>query len=281
MTRHAAGSWSFGKAVKSVLCTLFVLTLCSFSAVHVAAAENAKTIVVLVDLSDSTEAARQTYLEDFRRILDTMSGSDVLLVSRITKSASAVDSLPIQVALKEAGIGDNPRKAQHDNWIAQTRALVKFEELIKPTENATPIADVLEKLPRWFANFPNPRKVVVLFSDMRESSPSTANFESKTGWAPAAMDAFLARLKKDRLIPDLTGVRIYVAGALDKDDKRLRAVRAFWQRYFEVAKADFAIHRYDTKLVKFDECQGRDGCPGKFFTDHREGEVRKALEQRK
>ena len=76
-------------------------------------------------------------------------------------------------------------------------------------------------------------------------------------------------------------IRIYVAGALDADDRRLRAVKGFWQRYFEAANAEFAPHRYDTKLVTFDECNERDGCQGKFFRDHREGEVRKYLEQQK
>ena len=240
-----------------------------------------KTVVVLVDLSDSTKEWRQEFLSDFRLLLDHMNGGDKLLVSRIIRNPSAADTLPIHVTLPAESFGANPRKALQERLVHLTGALMDFEKVLQTVESATPIVEVLEKVPRWFQSFPNDRKIVVLMSDMREYSPSTANFESSNGWKPASLDAFLVQLGKKQLIADLTGVRIYVAGARDKDENRLRAVRGFWQRYFTEAKAEFAANRYESRLVQFDECNSADACKSTVFREKREGEIRKFVELRR
>ena len=256
------------------------LVLCAGMALPLAAAPQPKTLVVLVDLSDSAEGFKREYIEDFRIILDHVNAGDVLLVTRIVKHPSAADALPIRVSIDAGSWIDNPKQGQQQRLLKLTKALMDFEALLRETEDATPIVAVMEKVPRWLQSFPNPRKLVVVMSDMREYSPATANFESRSGWTPAALDAFLARLRKDALLPDLSGVRIYVSGARDKDEARLRAVRGFWQRYFETTKADFAANRYDTRLVRFDECNDASMCQSRFFRDRREEPVRKFLEQK-
>ncbi len=58
--------------------------------------------------------------------------------------------------------------------------------------------------------------------------------------------------QKQDLIPDLSDVKIYVAGASASDSKKFRSIEKFWSRYFAATGADFSTHRYGHSLIEFE-----------------------------
>jgi hypothetical protein len=54
------------------------------------------------------------------------------------------------------------------------------------------------------------------------------------------------------LIPNLTDVKVYIAGASGSDSKKFRSVERFWARYFGKTGADFSPHRYGHSLIRFE-----------------------------
>jgi len=59
-----------------------------------------------------------------------------------------------------------------------------------------------------FKQTPQARKVLVIFSDMRHET-AAINLESPTA---IAVDRFLAKADKNRLLADLSGVEVYILG---------------------------------------------------------------------
>lgn len=244
-----------------------------------------KTVVVLVDLSDSTQEHRPQYVKDFRRILDSLEDGDRLLVSRIIKHASDRDPLPIELTIDKAGWDTNSKVHARKNAARKALALFDFERIVAQTDTETPILEVMAKVPRWFSNHRSTRRVVVVMSDMRQHSSGQASLERKGSTAPQAMSATLERLTRQGAIPELSGVRVYVAGARDKDAARLASVRQFWSGYFEKSRADFNVNRYAERLEVFPECSDPQGeCSGRYFQEGKESglrakesELRKAL----
>lgn len=83
--------------IKMVLCPLLVaLTLFMASCTHVDASAS-KTVVVLLDVSGSTqtEAIRSLYMRDFRKILQSIEPGDAIAADRIAENSSASSSLPV------------------------------------------------------------------------------------------------------------------------------------------------------------------------------------------
>jgi hypothetical protein len=53
-------------------------------------------------------------------------------------------------------------------------------------------------------------------------------------------------------MPNLTGVKVYVAGASAADSDKFREVQTFWARYFTESGADFSAYRYGHSLINFE-----------------------------
>jgi hypothetical protein len=90
-------------------------------------------------------------------------------------------------------------------------------------------------------------KVLVLMSDMIEDNPPY-KFDTMR-WRPGESDKLLAELGVKRLIPDLSGVCVYVSGASAASAPLAAHIGRFWEGYFRLAKADFAPSRYSHVLL--------------------------------
>jgi hypothetical protein len=91
------------------------------------------------------------------------------------------------------------------------------------------------------------RKVVVLMSDMIEDNPPY-KFDAMR-WRPGDTGKLVNELAAKRLIPDLTGVCVYVSGASAADAALAGHISGFWQAYFTRAGADFDPARYAHVLL--------------------------------
>jgi hypothetical protein len=91
------------------------------------------------------------------------------------------------------------------------------------------------------------RKVLILMSDMIEDYPPYA-FDRMT-WTPATAQKLLAELESKRMIPDLSGVCVYVSGVSAPSAELARHIGSFWDAYFRKAKADLNPSRYAHVLL--------------------------------
>jgi len=253
-----------------------------------AADRPAKTVIVAVDLSQSTIGYRGDYLQYFRVILDTMGEGDQLLVVRIGERPSASSSTAMDAVIyNTSSITDNPKKIAAKNLNASLLAIRNFEAMLTSEIQETPILDTVAGSPRLFNLHKSPRQIIVLMSDMMESTKTTANFESKTPpFGQKQAEDFLRRLKKDGRITDLRGISVYVAGARElKEDKnsaiavaRRNAVKWFWTGYFSEAGASLAPEAYATDFLGFDslECnKGPTQCKEGIFVRQRDKLLKK------
>lgn len=249
---------------------VFVMALLLAVSVAVAALPalgQTKTVVVLADLSDSTHKHRDDYVKYFKVILDHLHPGDTLLVSKIIKHPTASPEVAIgPLQLPAVSVLDNERIMRVRARRAATQALDAFAELVRQMDNETPILDVVAATPRLFAKFPAERKILVILSDMMEHTRAGPSFESRSEpFNQARADALFERLRAQRRIPLLEGVRVYVAGARDADARRWAAVRSFWLRYWQTARAE--LIDYGQALLKFDECPMDRQCKPYFQKD--------------
>ena len=220
------------------------------------AAEDPKIILVFVDLSDSTTGDRSDYQKYFNVILDSMRGGDRLIIGSIEKSPKGKslvrfnEELPVRNALFDNALKFNARTRK-----TLDAANASFASLIAETSTETPIIDTLDEVNRLATNFSKPRKVLVLFSDMKEYSKGGMNFEAKNfNLTEKKSGILMNELKLKKRIADLTGVKVYVAGARDKNAKLQGQIGDFWATYFKETGADFSMERYGTDLGRFAEC---------------------------
>jgi hypothetical protein len=91
------------------------------------------------------------------------------------------------------------------------------------------------------------RKVLVLMSDMIEDY-NPYRFEKVT-WTSDTTGTMMDGLQKDGMIPHLSGVCMYVAGASADSPSRAEQIAGFWQAYFKRARADMDMSRYAHVLL--------------------------------
>lgn len=273
IVRHANRHAFSSSCLKALL---LAAVLFGSSGPGAAYADSPKTVLVLVDLSSSTRPYRADYVKYFRIVLDSLGSGDTLLVGKIIKHPSAAESLAMPAIRYEAeSFLKNRRRVQEMNIKRSLNALSAFQDMILINEDETPILEVLSSAPTLLANFPADRKIVVLLSDMMESSKATIDFDSERMPLTAKKaESTLKKLAAENSISNLKGVKIYIAGARDKDPKRFGIVKKFWGGYFSLSKASFDYDRYAQELLSFDECNQSHECLS-FFRDGRDARIKK------
>lgn len=209
-----------------------------------------KTVIALVDLSQSTMAYRASFEQYFKMILDGMEGGDVLLVARIAKPPAAGSILESRHEFPGMSLMESPGKIRKKIDHERDEALGRVKQMLKTNSNETPILDSLREAERFFTSYPRERKVLVIMSDMLESS---REYDFERGqFRKERADRILDELKTRNKIAKLSNVTIYVAGARAVNMDQLEQVKTFWARYFEEAGARLTGDKYGPELLKFE-----------------------------
>jgi hypothetical protein len=215
--------------------------------------ESSRVVVVFVDMSGSTNSARRTvYREAFAKIYQNVRQGDRIIVGTIT-SHSYVDFKPVvDLEIPKKSIWVN-RLAFEQSLAKSKSDLQKAVEGLLSRKEGTPRTEILNSLNIADTIFHEEKrnKVLVILSDMVQDSKEY-NFDRVE-----LTDAYIAEVVRQRkeksLIPDLTGVKVYVAGASADEAQKFRSIEKFWDRYFEAAGADFSPHRYGHSLLDFEK----------------------------
>ena len=210
-------------------------------------------IIILVDMSGSADQARRTVCKEaFEKIYKNLRHGDRVVVGTIT-SHSYIDFKP---AVDE----EIPKKTVWDNRLQFERNLTKTKENIRREVNkllssrgGSPLTEILDSLniaDTIFHDEKERQKILVILSDMIEDSKEY-KFDKDKITEEYINRVIRYRREKD-LMPSLSGVKVYVAGASAADSNTFRAVQTFWARYFAESKADFSPHRYGHSLINFE-----------------------------
>ena len=218
--------------------------------------ENAKAprmIVVMVDMSGSTNAARRTvYRNAFDKIYQSFREGDRIVVGTIT-GTSFIDFKPVVDA-------EIPKKSVWVNRISFEQNTTKTKNTIKEKvegllsrKKGTPRTEILNSLNIADTLFHNEKrnKILVILSDMVQDSKEY-NF-ARVQVTDTYIENIIKYRKRNKLVPNLKGVKVYVAGASAEEARKFRSIEKFWNRYFKVTGADFSTHRYGHSLLEFEK----------------------------
>jgi hypothetical protein len=212
-----------------------------------------RAIIVLVDMSGSTNRARRTvYNEAFEKIFDSLGQGDRIVVGTIT-SRSYIDFKPVvDEDIPKESIWVN--RIQYEQNVAKTQKNIRKEvNRLLSRKRGTPYTEILNSLniaDTIFHNEKKRQKILVILSDMVQDSKEYKFDRVKV--SNKYINNVIRQRKKQDLIPDLSDVKIYVAGASASDSKKFRSIEKFWSRYFAATGADFSTHRYGHSLIEFE-----------------------------
>ena len=215
--------------------------------------QNPRVIIVLVDMSDSTNEARRTvYKEAFGKIYQNLRQGDRIVVGTIT-SRSYIDFKPtVNEEIPKKTIWDNRLQFERNLTNAKQKIRREVNKLLSRQRGSalTEILDSLNIADTIFHDEKERQKILVILSDMLQDSKEYKFNKDKI--TDEYINNVITYRQKNNLMPNLTGVKVYVAGASAADSNRFRAVQSFWDRYFTKSGADFSLHRYGHSLINFE-----------------------------
>ncbi len=226
-----------------------------------AIAPGGSEIVVFVDFSQSIRTKDKGLFEQelATQILPSLAPGDRILIAPITDRTLtefrplAEADLPSQP--KFNGWLDNllkykTQEKEVDRQVAKSKERLQAEvKELFANHSGSPYTDIFSSLllTQKLFHKAHRRKVLVLMSDMIEDYPPY-RFD-RLAWNSDTSQRLLTELDGKGLVPDLSGVCVYVAGASAKSPELEESIGSFWQAFFERAKADMHSSRYAHVLL--------------------------------
>ncbi len=221
-----------------------------------------RLILILVDMSASADQARRTVCKEaFEKVYRNLRHGDRLVVGTITSQS--------YVEFKPAVDEEIPKKTVWDNRLQYEKKLTDTKEKIRREVNkllsqkqGTPLTEILDSLniaDTIFHDEKERQKILVILSDMIQDSKEY-KFDKDKMTDEYINDVIRSR-QKNRLVPNLANVKVYVAGASAADSDKFRAIQTFWSRYFAESGSDFSPHRYGHSLINFENGSSMSQAP--------------------
>jgi hypothetical protein len=242
-----------------LLQTFVLLTGCTRSTE--AQSSQGTDIIIFVDFSQSVQGnAMKLFEQDVvNQIVPTLSAGDQILIAPISDKTLTDFHPLVEVTF--------PPKPAFNGWMDN---VLKHNRLVKSTDTevgklreqarkqiaelfakrySSPETDIFSSLIIAKKLFHNDRrqKVLVLMSDMIEDYPPY-RFDRMT-WTAETSTGLLSELDARGLIPDLSGVCIYVTGASARSAEMAQNIAGFWNQYFKRSRADMDPSRYAHVLL--------------------------------
>jgi len=218
-------------------------------------------IVVFVDFSASTtKEDRKLYEQAVTdQILLSLSAGDRLLIAPINdKTLTAFHPLveatfppkPEFNGWMDNVLKYNKQAKEVDDQVAHLKTTVRMQvDALFAKRYTSQYTDVFSSLLIAKQLFHNEQrnKVLILLSDMIEDYPPY-HFD-RIAWSPDTNQKLLSELEKKGMIPNLSGVCIYVSGIAGESADLAQNIGSFWQAYFQRTKADMDPSRYAHVLL--------------------------------
>jgi hypothetical protein len=218
-------------------------------------------VVIFVDFSDSIGGADRSGFkrEIDKQILPWLQPGDSIMIAPITDKTLTefrplVEAeLPVRPHFN--GWVNNVMKFKKESQDIETR-IVQVKETLR-TQSAQALSQKFQaKYTDIFSSLllaekvysaETRQKVLIIMSDMIEDYPPYA-FDRMT-WTPGTTQKLLTELEGKKMIPDLSGVCVYVSGVSAPSAELARNIGSFWEAYFRKTKADLSPSRYAHVLL--------------------------------
>jgi hypothetical protein len=224
-------------------------------------AQRGTAVVIFVDFSDSIGGTDRSGFkrEIEKQILPWLQPGDSIMIAPITDK-TLTEFRPLVEAELPArpqfnGWVNNVMKFKKESHDTEAR-IVQVKETLR-TQSAQALSQKFQAkytdifssvlLAEKVFSAETRRKVLIIMSDMIEDYPPYA-FDRMT-WTPATTQKLLAELQSRKMIPDLSGVCVYVSGVSAPSAELARNIGGFWEAYFRTAKADLSPSRYAHVLL--------------------------------
>jgi hypothetical protein len=222
-----------------------------------------KTFLILFDvsLSVANHQIRAAYESTFRKIFAKVEAGDILLVGYINDKSLNQLELPVIfyynsfIPSSDNDMIVSGEKNHYDSTLSCRKDSIYkvVDSILMKVERKVLYTDIFSSLilaEKLFNQYPRNKSTLVIFSDMEEDTPQV-NFTKENMNDQHSKD-ILEKQKKDNLLPNLDGVKVFVIGATSADYKKREQIESFWLRYFRACNADLAKKNYCTVLANFE-----------------------------
>jgi hypothetical protein len=235
-----------------LLCTQLIWTAEAFGKSE-NSPQNPRIIIIFVDMSDSANQARRTVCKEaFKKIYQNLRQGDRVVVGTITSHSYTEFKPTVDEEIPKKTVWDN--RLQFEKKLTDAKEKIRKEtNKLFSAERGTMLTEILDSLniaDIIFHEEKERQKILVILSDMIEDS-KVCNFD-KDKITDEYIDNVIRDRRNNKLMPNFTGVKVYVAGASADDTNKFRAIQTFWTRYFTKSGADFSRHRYGHSLINFE-----------------------------
>ena len=256
-------------------CAALLTQACSFFRSERACGSKPDLVVfVLYDLSGSVGKQRAEYEQESFRMLDSLydlqqsrrlnykpefQGETLFAADLITANSLAFAQTPVHACFPAFGLTSSFEKYKKQCRQSAEQARQEVSRVLArddPSQQTDIFNALLLAHKVLFSETAATAKskYLILFSDMVHET-STFNF-TREPLTDARIGTILGAEQKAGRIPDLTGVKVWVAGAGGSSDARMTGprllwVQRFWLRYFQAAHADLSDARYAGTLIDF------------------------------
>lgn len=227
-------------------------------------------IVALFDVSASTQSAtvKQRYFDGFQHIVTSTKGGSLLSGYAITSVTQATSTIRIDQMIPTYSASQNTDQYNSDCATAQNEALDQARTLLNlRTAEATDILGAFNDAAGIIDGHKGMTPKLVIFSDMVHQS-GRYDF-AREDLTRSRTQAIIHAQRQAGLLPTLTGVEVWVAGAtadpsdlsarhanaqpsvlLDPD--KIAQIRAFWIAFFDACGASLTSDRYSATLQNYE-----------------------------
>jgi hypothetical protein len=238
----------------------FLLTTACFVSME-STASGGKKIIIFLDYSESIRAENRALIaQDFESsIIPSLSAGDRILVAPINEKTltnfhpvldETLPSMPEFSGWSDNTLQYNRNVKAIDSEIDRIREEIRSQvpDILAGggSSQKTDIFSSLLMAQKLF-NQESKRKVLILMSDMIVDYPPY-RFD-KISWSAEKKQEILSELQVKGLIPDLSGVCVYISGVSAGSAELAGQISDFWQMYFERTNADLDPSRYAHVLL--------------------------------
>jgi len=213
--------------------------------------DEGKVVMLFVDLTESVKGTDidRIYTPTLRALADTLKPGDRFVLAEISEKSLGSFTAALDVSFPSSG------RALDDNDALEAgrlRIRSEWRQLVsrRTRARATVILDALSAASQVLVRDPRPQKWLVLLSDMIEESQA-ANF-AKSPPTPATSAAVIEQRRVKGLLPDLSGVDVYVAGAAAARSDSYVQVQDFWLKYVTAAGGRINEKTYGRVALRFE-----------------------------
>ena len=243
-----------------ILTFVALLTSCNESDKRVI---QAKTYLILFDVSLSVAKpeTRLSYRSAYQKIFTKIEAGDNILVGYITDKSINQLELPVAfrfesfIATSDNDITLMNEKSKYLSMINRQKDSVNriIDSILTKVKRKVEYTDIFSSLnlaEKLFGQYSNTQKVLVIFSDMEEDNPEV-QFDN-TNLSESRVKEIIEKRRTDNLLPNLTGVKVFIVGANSVDYKKYEQIETFWLKFFKECNADIKKGNYNSVLANFE-----------------------------